>query len=395
MVVEDLIFGTYAQFDWLRDKKIAVFSISRLEEFIEEEERHDEKTLTSDTDQELKTMSSGERKKALLAYLLEQNPEVLIMVNPFDNLDFDTQTHLKQTFKALSSKLVLIQLTNRVSEALPLVSNFYKVDSGSLIRFHNRLEFSKATKDIKSKLQGQIPPPLKTIPIKESELIKFKNISVEFDERPVLKNIDWTIKKGQFWQLKGPNGSGKSTLINMITGDSHKGYGQDLTLFGYQKGTGESVWDIKELIGYFSPHMVDRFRGYHSIEHMLISGLHDSVGLYQIPSEVEKNLAQDWLALIGLKKKHRVYFNALSTGEKRLLMTARAMIKHPPLLVLDEPTIGLDDESAVFFVNLVNKFAEEGKSAVLYVSHREETGLLPQHIYELFPTPEGSIGKIG
>ena len=239
-----------------------------------------------------------------------------------------------------------------------------------------------------------VPLPLKPVNVPLEDLIVFKRVSVKFDKRTVLSEIDWTIKKGEFWQLIGPNGSGKSTLLNLITGDSHKGYGQNLTLFGTKKGSGESVWDLKENIGYFSPAMVDRFKGYHTLENMLISGLHDSVGLYIKPSETEKQKALEWLNFLGLIEKKNRYFHELSIGAKRLVMTARALIKHPPLLILDEPTVGLDDSSTLFFVNMINAYATKSQSAIIYVSHREEPHLKPEKTFELRTTNKGSRGFV-
>ena len=180
----------------------------------------------------------------------------------------------------------------------------------------------------------------------------------------------------------------------MITGDSHKGYGQNLFLFGTKKGSGESVWDIKKQIGYFTPAMTDTFKGYHRPLDMLISGLHDSVGLYVKPTDAEVAMARNWLDILGLRQKENQYFNELGNGEKRLLMVGRAMIKHPPLLILDEPTAALDTAHAHFFVNLVNQFAKASNTALIYVSHRQEPGLKPQKILELKPTPQGSTGSL-
>ncbi|MBO6828651.1 MAG: ATP-binding cassette domain-containing protein, partial [Muricauda sp.] len=190
----------------------------------------------------------------------------------------------------------------------------------------------------------------------------------------------------------GPNGSGKSTLLSMITGDSHKGYGQDLTIFGQKKGSGESIWDLKQKIGYYTPAITDKFRGYHSLEHMIISGLHDSIGLYVQPTDSEIKLARQWLQLLQLEERKKEHFRDLSDGDKRLVMMARAMVKHPPLLILDEPTAGLDDASASLFVALVNKIAKESETAIVFVSHRKEPQLEPTFIYELYLGEKGSKG---
>jgi molybdate transport system ATP-binding protein len=225
-------------------------------------------------------------------------------------------------------------------------------------------------------------------------LVQFNNVSVSYEERCILKNINWQINKGEFWQLIGPNGSGKSTLLSMITGDNPKAYNQNLILFGRKKGTGETVWDIKAKIGYVNALMTHYFERRDTIENMVISGLNDSIGLYIKPSEVQIHLADEWLKLIGLYDQRKKVFVDLSAGKQRLVMIARAMIKHPPLLILDEPTTGLDDHDAMVFTTLVNKIAAETNTAIIYVSHRKESGLSPDFIYELLPNEEGSIGKI-
>ena len=178
----------------------------------------------------------------------------------------------------------------------------------------------------------------------------------------------------------------------MITGDSHKGYGEDLTIFGQKKGSGESVWGLKQKIGYYTPAITNKFRGYHTLENMIISGLHDSIGLYVQPTDSEKQLAIQWLNLLNLKDRKNDHFRDLSVGNKRLVMMARAMVKHPPLLILDEPTAGLDDSSANLFVALVNKIAKESDSTIVFVSHRKEPQLNPEYIFELHPSEKGSKG---
>ncbi|MEM1256892.1 MAG: ATP-binding cassette domain-containing protein [Bacteroidota bacterium] len=391
-LIADLIAGKYPIFAWLTQKRIGEFSLGRIERFIEEEQRHDQKVISKGAGQSLTSMSSGERKKALLRFLKHQNPEIVFVVNPYDSLDQQAQGILEEDFKRMAKETTIIQIINRISDAFPFPEHFY-IARGTCIEQHKSLECLKNTSQSQRiTITQRIPKPLKYKTFSLESLVEFKEVSVSFNGKAVLSKINWTIKEGEFWQLKGPNGSGKSTLLNLMTGDSHKGYGQNLMLFGHKKGSGESVWDLKEKIGYFSPTMVDRFRGHHTLEHMLISGQHDSVGLYVRPTGLEQGKAREWLELLGLGQKKQRYFHELSIGAKRLVMTARAMIKHPPLLILDEPTVGLDDSSATFFVDLINTYAKESASTVVFVSHREEKGLRPNQIFELVPGTKGSRG---
>lgn len=394
VLVKDLLSGVFPHFSNLKEQDVAQFSKAQIAFFIEEEERHDKKILTKDLSQSLKSMSSGERKRALLNHLLKQKPQTLLAVNPFDSLDMAKQEQLKIKLQKLGQSLSIIQITNRIPDILPFAQDFFRYTENTLIHYPDLISLKSAVYPKENTLNKKVPGPLIKIPLELQNLVTFAKVSVSFNEKPVLSKISWTIKKGEFWQLVGPNGSGKSTLLNLITGDSHKGYGQNLTVFGHKKGSGESVWDLKEMIGYFSPAMVDRFRGYHTLEHMLISGLHDSVGLYIQPSENEKQKALEWLRLLGMEEKKDSYFHELSLGAKRLLMTARALIKHPPLLILDEPTVGLDDSSTSLFVNLINRYALQSTSAIVYVSHRKEENLNPDQVFELLPKEGGSVGKI-
>ena len=224
-------------------------------------------------------------------------------------------------------------------------------------------------------------------------LVKFNKVTVAYRDRTIIKDISWEINSGDFWQLIGPNGSGKSTMLSMIFGDNPKAYGQDIKLFGTKKGSGESVWEIKEKIGYFSSEMLRGFKRADSIGNMIVSGFFDSIGLYKIPTHQQIRAAHQWLQVLNMFDIRKQSFLSLSNGYQRLVLIARAMVKQPPLLILDEPTNGLDDFDAKLFVELINKISSETESAILYVSHRKEEGLTPDFIYELVPSIKGSSGK--
>ncbi|MBC8766996.1 ATP-binding cassette domain-containing protein [Arenibacter sp. BSSL-BM3] len=382
-------------FEGLKDLKGALFSKTSLNEYIDEEERHGIKIINQNAQQSLKSMSSGEQKKALLKYIFHLKPDFIVLDNPFDNLDKDSQKDLKASLNLISKSAFIIQLISRKADLLPFITHRMILDKSTIKPISNGLtEVKKGTTSLNSSFSGRIPRPIIPTDYEESVLIDCRDISVAYGDKNILNNINWTIRKGEFWQLIGQNGSGKSTLLSMITGDNHKGYGQELYLFGQQKGTGESVWDIKKRIGYYTPSMTDKFSGLHSALNMVISGMNDSVGLYLLATENQRALAKEWLLILDMWHLRDVYFADLSTGQQRMIMTARAMIKHPPLLILDEPTAGLDDESAMLFISLVNKIARESKTAIVFVSHRKEPGLEPKYIYELKMSPEGSIGKM-
>ncbi len=336
-------------------------------------------------------MSSGERKKALLHFILTENPDFILLDNPFDNLDRETQAQLQAQLAKISRDVSIVQLISRKTDLLPFIDHFLRLDGKKLVGIEQGMIPAKPRTGVR--LKGKIPPPLRPMDVEGEILIDLQDINVSYGDKPILKNIHWTIKKGEFWELRGNNGSGKTTILSMITGENPKGYGQKLYIFGRKKGSGESVWDIKKKIGYFTPAMTDKFTGYHSVEHMMISGLNDSIGLYVRPTEVQLRLAKEWLQLIYLWEIKDCLFHDLSMGQKRLVMCARAMIKHPPLLILDEPTAGLDDASSTLFVALVNQFAQESGTTIIFVSHRDEPGLEPDYIYELNMTDSGSMGK--
>lgn len=374
----------------LTNLKGALFSEIALNKFILEETRHGHFDVTTQTKNSLKNSSQGERKKALLNHIIAKNPEYIIVDNVFDSLDVNAQQTIQNTLEHLSKSTLIIQITNRKRDLLPFINTIYHWKEGKL-ELLNTMDVSKQKKIFIEDL----PPPYNPIDTNVENLVKLNNVTVTYGERVIVNAICWEIKPGEFWQLIGPNGSGKSTLITLITGDNPKGYLQDMVLFGMQKGSGESVWEIKRNIGYFSSEMLRGFMRSDSIENMIISGFLDSIGLYKFPSDRQILIAHQWLRILNMYEIKDKSFQFLSDGHKRLVLIARAMVKQPPLLILDEPTNGLDDADAEIFAELVNKIATESTTAILYVSHRNEEKLLkPDFIYELVPEQTGSVGKL-
>ncbi len=379
----------------LKNKRGVLFSTITLEQIIDEEIRHEKYILHEEDKRSIRTFSSGEQRKALLNYLIDQKPDFLLLDNPFDCLDIVSVEALRVRLAKVSKQICIVQIIKRQDDILPFVSEVILIKSKRDIGIYSLQEFNqKHLHKTQRVLKNNIPSTFNPFSNILDVLVEMKDVCVTYENRKIINNINWRIRKGEFWHLKGVNGSGKTTLLSMIYGDNPKAYGQQLFLFGHKKGSGESVWQIKEKIGYFTPSLTELFQGNHTVEQMLISGLVDSVGLYLKPTDKQKNLAQEWLNVLNLQDSKDDRFYSLSQVNQRLVLIARAMIKHPPLLILDEPSTGLDDASASLMVELIQKIAEESTTAVIYVSHRSEKGLKPQFIYELQLKEGGSIGRV-
>jgi len=375
--------------------KGALHSSITIDKFIEDELRHDRFLIQTDENSSLASMSSGQQKKALLLYLINQKPQYIVLDDVYSNVDKQTQQFIDNELTQLGESTLLVQLFFRKRDLLPCIDIVYSVNENNEITASQQANLFLASNQLDS-----INPALFSLPKMYNEnhtnvdpLVQLNSVSVHYGTKDVLDNVQWTIKSGEFWQLVGPNGAGKSTLISMITGDNPRAYGQDMILFGRKKGSGESIWDIKRQIGYFTPSMIEQFTRVDTVENMIISGLNDSVGLYINPSDMQKDIAKGWMDSLGSAYKNRT-FQSLSLGQQRMVMVARAMVKYPPLLILDEPTIELDDENSKLFIEMVNAIAAEKKIAIIYVSHRDEPDLQPNKIFELIRTEHGYTGIV-
>ena len=367
-----------------------LFSDITIQQFIEKEEQYDIcEAAPAALNRKLRTLSAGEQKKEFLKYCLNQNPDYIILDNPFDHLDQASRKILLDSLEQLSTSLGFIQLVNRAKDMLPFIENKAQITDDSFVVKPIDTPVSN-TKKIHT---NSIPKSLHSYKGNDNILVKMDGVSVSYNERPIVNSIFWTISQGEFWQLVGPNGSGKSTILSMITGENPKGFGQELYLFGRKKGSGESVWDIKKNIGIFSTSMTHLFKRTQSLEQMMLSGFYDSIGLYTQPTSLQKQIAAQWLEVVGMSHLKKKSFRNLSLGQQRVILIVRAVIKHPPLIILDEPIEGLDDKNSTLVIDLINLLIQDTNRTLIYVSHRIEPALKPTSIFELIPSEKGSIGK--
>ena len=197
-------------------------------------------------------------------------------------------------------------------------------------------------------------------------------VCIKYGGRTILSQLDWTVKNGEHWALGGQNGAGKSTLLSLICADNPQSYACDITLFDNPRGSGESIWDIKKHIGYVSPEMHRAYQRDMPAIRIVASGMKDSVGLYMKPSDEEIEQCHFWMKIFGLDKIQDRTFLKLSSGEQRLVLLARAFVKDPELLILDEPLHGLDNTNRRMVKDVIEAFCKRQNKTIIIVTHYKE-----------------------
>jgi len=222
----------------------------------------------------------------------------------------------------------------------------------------------------------------------DTPLVELRDVTVSWSGRAVLDRLSWTVRRGEHWLVRGPNGSGKTTLLELVTGDNPQAYREDVSVFGRRRGSGQSVWELKSRIGIVSYrlHLEYRYLDESPLEDVVVSGFRDSIGLYAEASDGERAAARAWLGLAGFAGRGRERFGRLSFGEQRALLVARAAVKSPELLVLDEPCHGLDGEQRRFALSVLDAVADRGESTMLHVTHDpDEVRPFCRRVLELRP----------
>ena len=315
-------------------------------------------------------LSSGELRKYKLASSLFTAPKVLIMENPFIGLDAKTRDQLKELMRMLANDqgLQLILVLAKTDDIPDFITHIVEVKDMQVMP-------KVAIADWKPKSRPALITK-KTTPITiqpdAPKMIEFKKVSIRYGDRTILKDLDWTVLQGEHWSLSGQNGSGKSTLLSLVCADNPQSYACDISLFGHKRGSGESIWDIKRRIGYVSPEMHRSYKQNIPAIQIVASGLKDTVGLYVRPSEAEREQCRKWLNIFGIGHLADRKFMEMSSGEQRLVLLARAFVKEPDLLILDEPLHGLDDSNRMMVKEIVDKYCEDCSRTLIYVTHYQE-----------------------
>lgn len=336
-------------------------------------------------EQQLIELSSGEHKKLQLVKAFWLKPQILIIDQPYTGLDVKSRKNLNQIFENLTQEGITLLLINNDDEVPSCINRFAEIKNGSFLELTHHSEITKGEERTPKELPYFLQKPPKT---NAKEMVKLENVNVSYGEKKVLKNINWQLNEGERWLLQGSNGSGKSTLLSLLNGDHPQAYANEIYLFGKKRGSGESIWDIKEKIGIISPELHWYYDLNANVAQTIASGFFDSMSLYQKLSFEQQQKLEQILHFFDLKEDKNKKLNTLSLGKQRLVLLARTIVKNPELLILDEPCQGLDVQQTKYFNRVVDDLCKSGHT-LIYVGHFESQ--LPESLSHKLILEKGEI----
>jgi molybdate transport system ATP-binding protein len=356
-------------------------------------------------------LSNGERKRTQIALALLHEADLYVMDQPFLGLDTLTRELLRKSMQKLKETGKTVFLVCGVKEIPVFADRVIELERGKIKRIEDASTYCDELEKVRRKqpvASGEIHLPKTNDRPEYGYVVRMRDVHITMQGEPLLSHINWEVRDHERWHLAGHNGSGKSTLLSLITADNPQAYANDISLFGQPRGSGESIWDIKKKIGFVSPELHLYFLSQHKISssshtsvrdlpclNVVVSGFNDEVGFSSRPTQWQESVTKEWMKALGLEGLLKKNFSEISLGEQRMLLLIRALIKNPPLLILDEPCQGIDYEQSQRFIGLLDSICTATDATLIYVSHSpDEIPTCITHRIELEAGTIRSIGKV-
>jgi molybdate transport system ATP-binding protein len=331
-------------------------------------------------------LSYGQRRLALIARAFVSEAPVLLLDEVFNGLDKKTRARLQRALEAPQSKHSWVLTTHRPKELPRNVTHVARIEAGRIVFVGRTSEWEKLSRrrnGAKEARDGNRLSKLekRTRTAAGAWLIELRDVNLYRDYRPVIRELNWIIRRGEHWAILGANGSGKSTLLNVLYGDMHPALGGTINRRGAPVGTRIEVW--KRRVGWVSPELQADHYLAKSLEEIVVSGKYSSVGLNEPPTPRDRKQAAHWLEFFGIAGLKDRGPRSVSYGQMRLALFARAMMNEPELLLLDEPCTGLDGDVRAHVLSVLEQLARSGVQIVMAVHDPEDIIPSVKHVLKI------------
>lgn len=353
----------------------------------------DQLHLTHVLEEPLIQLSSGEHKRLQILKALLRPHALLILDQPMTGLDMKGREIANVLFEELCNHGKNFLLICSPDEMPDWITHVAFLENGKLLKADTKSQMKEyLTNESIPPIHVHSPDSITTYTAPEksvTELIRMVNVQVSYGGKRVLEHIHWEMRSGEKWAISGPNGAGKSTLLSLITADHPQAYANEIYLFGRRRGSGESIWDIKQKIGFLSAELHYYFDGSMTCFQAMASGFFDTIGLFRPLGPGQAEAVWEWFRLLSLSGSEHRFLSEMPLGKQRLVLLARALIKKPPLLIFDEPCHGLDPSQAKEVSLLIDQYAQLPGTSLIYVTHYPRE--IPQAVNRFLKLENGRI----
>ena len=314
----------------------------------------------------LTRLSNGQLRKVILLRQLAQNiPKFLILDYPFDGLDAESRKDLNQFIEQISGKFGIQIILVDHGEDVPSVMN------RRLVLENFRI---KHTEIIRRGDAKSLPPPAvisANPPADRPAVVEMRDVTIQYNGKKIISNLNWRIGKGERWALTGKNGSGKTTLFSLIYADHPMAYSQAVFLFGKRRGSGESIWDIKKRINYFGPEQT----------HFLNPGTIHFTAREYISMQPHKDPAgiRDLVSFFDAGKYIDLPMKYLSSGQVQMVLLMNMFLEEKELLLLDEPFQYLDPHNHQRITDYLSHYLSKDVTLVMITHDERDVAKWTQH----------------
>jgi molybdate transport system ATP-binding protein len=334
-------------------------------------------------DKEIIKLSTGEYRKISIIKAIYKNPEILILVEPFAGLDKESRIILNDLLHHITQKNIIVILVSNSNEIPEFITHtlqfkdFVKIYAGEKEKF----QFSSIISNGNNPEYYFYNPSNYTF----DKAFELKNVYVCYDDRNILDKLNWEVKNNEKWALTGKNGAGKSMLLSLIFADNPQVYSNEIYLFDKRRGTGESIWEIKERIAYFSSELFLYADKSKTIREIAFAFLNANPYNRKTATIADENQFQFLMKYFEITQFENKQLYELPIWLQRLSFLIGIFIHSAPVVILDEP-----------FQSFTQQLVEKAKKLIditcknrtlIFVSHRIEE--FPESIQHTFLLKNG------